>query len=112
MKTQIITLLTVLALGAGTAATTYAAPVKSGNAVVLTDVNDINQIEIRGNVELYISNGSTDQVKVYNKYYSENALVQSKSGLLRIANYTHEKLVVWVSAKDLRSVSAYDNSEV
>jgi hypothetical protein len=91
MKTQIITLLT---------------------AIVLTDVTNINQIEIRGNVELYISNGSSDEVKVYNKYYSESALVQGKDGILRITSYNQEKLVVWVSAKDLRSVSAYDNSEV
>jgi hypothetical protein len=49
---------------------------------------------------------------VYNKYYSENALVQSKNGTLRISSYAPEKLVVWVSANDLRSVSAYDNADV
>jgi hypothetical protein len=49
---------------------------------------------------------------VYNKYYSESALVESKDGTLRITSYSPEKLVVWVSAKDLRSVSAYDNAAV
>ena len=112
MKTQIITLVTAIVLGAGITTATYATPVKTGTAIVLTDVTAINQIEIRGNVELYISNGPSDEVKVYNKYYSDNALVQGKNGLLRIASYNQEKLVVWVSAKDLRSVSAFDNSEV
>ncbi|MFI5140236.1 MAG: GIN domain-containing protein, partial [Sphingobacteriales bacterium] len=51
-------------------------------------------------------------VKVYNKYYAESALVQSKNGVLRISSYKAEKLVVWVTAADLQSVSAYDNAEV
>jgi hypothetical protein len=51
-------------------------------------------------------------VKVYNKYYAESALVQSSKGVLRIASYTAEKLVVWVTANDLRAISAYDNAEV
>jgi hypothetical protein len=38
--------------------------------------------------------------------------VQSKNGVLSIASYTNEKLVVWVSAADLRSVSVFDNSTV
>jgi hypothetical protein len=38
--------------------------------------------------------------------------VQSKNGVLRISSYTPEKLVVWVTANDLRSISAYDNAEV
>lgn len=79
---------------------------------VLTNVNKINKIEIHGNVELYVSDGTADQVKVYNKYYSESALVQSKNGLLRISSYKNQKLVVWVTAADLQSISAYDNAEV
>src|SRR5258707_625687 len=79
---------------------------------VLTDISVVNKIEVHGNVELFISDGTTDQVKVYNKYYSESALVQSKNGVLRISSYTPEKLVVWVTANDLRSISAYDNAEV
>jgi hypothetical protein len=113
MKTQIITIFAALVLSAGVAATTYAKPVvKNGNVTVLNDISVINKIEVRGNVELYISNGETDQVKVYNKYYAESALVQDKNGVLRITSYNTEKLVVWVSANDIRTISAYDNSEV
>lgn len=112
MKTQIITIFTALLLSSGIAATTQAAPVKNETATVLTDISAINKIEIYGNVQLYISDGSKDQVKVYNKYYSESALVQSKDGVLRITSYKAEKLVVWVTAADLRSIAAYDNAEV
>jgi hypothetical protein len=112
MKTQIATIFTALVLVTGIATTTFADTATNETVTVLNDVNTINKIEVRGNVELYISDGSKDQVKVYNHYYNENALVQNKNGVLRIASYKAEKLVVWVTANDLRSVSAYDNAEV
>jgi len=114
MKTAFLTIFSALVLVSGIANTTYAATAKNDDNtyVVLTDVSAINKIEVYGNVELYVSDASTDQVKVYNKYYSESALVQSTNGVLRISSYKTEKLVVWVSANDLRSISAYDNAEV
>ena len=112
MKTQIITILTALVLVAGVAKADTTATAKNEDVTVLTDVSSINKIEVRGNVLLYISDGSADQVKVYNKYYAESALVKSRNGVLSIASYTTEKLVVWVTAADLNSVAAYDNSEV
>ncbi len=96
----------------GITKTTYAATANNNTVTVLTDISTINKIEVHGNVELFISDGSADQVKVYNKYYSESALVQSKNGVLRITSYNTEKLVVWVTANDLRSIAAYDNAEV
>jgi hypothetical protein len=114
MKTAILTIFSALVLVSGIVNSTYAATAKNDNNTytVLTDINAINKIEVHGNVELYVSDASSDQVKVYNKYYSESALVQSKNGVLRITSYKAEKLVVWVSANDLRSISAYDNAEV
>jgi hypothetical protein len=112
MKTTILTIFSALVLSTGIAKTTYAASAKNENVTVLNDISAINKIEVHGNVELYISDGATDQVKVYNKYYAESALVQSANGVLRISSYKAEKLVVWVTANDLRSVSAYDNAEV
>ena len=114
MKTAIITIFSALVLVSGIANSTYAATAKNDNNTytVLTDISAINKIEVHGNVELYVSDASSDQVKVYNKYYSESAVVQSKNGVLRITSYKAEKLVVWVSANDLRSISAYDNAEV
>ncbi len=112
MKTQIVTIFSALVLVAGIANSTQAVAAKKQNITVLNDVTAINKIEVHGNVELYISDGATDQVKVYNKYYSESALVQNSKGVLRITSYQTEKLVVWVTANDLRSISAYDNAEV
>src|SRR4051812_17726993 len=114
MKTAFLTIFTALTLVTGIANKTQAATAATGDQAytVLTDVSAINKIEVRGNVELYVSDASSDQVKVYNKYYSQSALVQSKNGVLRIASYSPEKLVVWVSANDLRSISAFDNADV
>lgn len=112
MKTTIITLATILTLGLSTVNTVKADGFDDSAATVLTDVRNITKIEVRGNVELHVSNGTADQVKVYNRYYAENALVQNKDGVLRIASYGAKKLVVWVAAKDLRAIAAYDNASV
>jgi len=112
MKKIILSIITVIIAVIGLTNLTYAATVNNAATTTLTDINNINKIEVRGNVTLYISDATTDVVKVYNKYYSESALVQTKNGVLNIASYGAEKLVVWVSANDLRSVSAYDNAEI
>jgi hypothetical protein len=114
MKTQFLTIATIFTLALGTVSSTYASVKtdKDENSTILKDVSKINKIEIHGNVELYVSDGSADQVKVYNKYYKENALVQSQDGVLRISSYADQKLVVWVTANDLRAITAYDNAEV
>jgi len=112
MKTTSFTLIAIAALAFGTVNLTKAETINKEVSTTLTNVSNINNIEVRGNVEVYVSDGSADQVKVYNRYYAESALVQSQNGTLRISSYTNEKLVVWVSAKDLRSISAYDNAEV
>jgi hypothetical protein len=107
MKIKILSLITMLIV-LGSAPKTFA----NNNSTLLKETAAISKIEVRGNVELYISDATSDQIKVYNKYYSESALIQSKNGVLRIASYTNEKLIVWVSSSDLRSISAYDNSVV
>ena len=92
---------------------TYAAKAKTNDEVtVLNEVNNINKIEASGNVEVYITNGDKDQVKVYNNYYAQNALVQDKDGVLRISSYNTDKLVVLVTVSDLRSITASDNAAV
>ena len=113
MKTSVITIAAIAALAFGTVNLSNAATKNNNDAaVVLTNVSKINKIEIHGNVQVFVSDGTSDQVKVYNKYYSENALVQSQNGTLRISSYSKDKLVVWVTANDLRSISIYDNAEV
>jgi hypothetical protein len=112
MKTKILSIILLFVAMSGLSQSTYAATVNNADYTVLNDIKAINKIEVRGNVELFISDNPVEQVKVYNKYYSENALVQYKNGTLRITSYNAEKLIVWVSTADLRSVSAYDNAEV
>lgn len=114
MKTIFTTILAIAVLAVVSKNSTYAATNNNGRAVstTLTNVSRISKIEVRGNVALYVSDGSTDQVKVYNQYYAESALVQSQNGVLRISSYKAEKLIVWVTANDLRAISAYDNADV
>lgn len=117
MKTQIITLATIASLVLGIGTTTFAAGKDSAAkntevSTVLTNVSAINKLEIRGNVEVFVSDAQNDEVKVYNKYYEQTALVQSQNGVLRISSYSDQKLIVWVKASDLRSITAYDNAEV
>ncbi|MEN0056914.1 MAG: DUF2807 domain-containing protein [Mucilaginibacter sp.] len=114
MKTKFFTIITTLVLVGGIASFTSAKTINNYNSgsTVLADMSKINKIEIRGNVELYVSAGTADQVKVYNRYYAETALVQNQNGVLRITSYKPEKLVVWVTANDLRAISAYDNAQV
>ena len=114
MKTTFLTIATIFTLALGTVASAKAS-VNNNNGEVsttLTNVSQINKIEVYGNVELFVSDGTADQVKVYNKYYAESALVQSKDGVLRISSYNAKKLVVWVTASDLRAITANDNAEV
>ena len=113
MKTTILTIALALTTLVGISKTASAA---TGSATevstVLTDVSQINRIEVRGNVQLYLSDGSADQVKVYNSYYAESALVQDEKGVLRITSYSAQTLKVWVTANDLRKLEVYDNASV
>ena len=112
MKTKILSIFLMFVVISAISKSTYAATANSADYVILNDIKAINKIEIHGNVELFISDGSAQQVKVYNKYYSERALVQSSNGVLRISSYNAEKLVVWVTSENLSSVSVYDNAEL
>lgn len=111
MKTQVITIAAIVALAFGTVNVSNAAA-KHSAATVLENVSKINNIEVHGNVQVYVSDGTADQVKVYNNYYAENALVQSQNGTLRISSYNNEKLIVWVTVNELRSINVYDNAQV
>ncbi len=117
MKTTIFSFVTIAAIVLGIGNTTLAAgkdsAAKSAEvSTVLTNVPHISKIEVYGNVELFVSDADSDQVKVYNKYYEQSALVQSQNGVLKISSYAGQKLVVWVKATDLRSITVNDDSEV
>ncbi len=113
MKTTILTIAIAISTVFGISKSASAATgSKEEVSTLLAGVSNISTIEVHGNVELYLSDGTADQVKVYNSYYAESALVQDENGTLRISSYTAKKLVIWVTANDLRSLAVYDNAEV
>ena len=94
-------------------ATTFAHATSNNNVItVLSNIGNINKIEARGNVEVFISTGDKDEAVVSNNYYAENAFIQNVNGVLRISSYKDQKLVVYVTVNDLRSIAAYDNAVV
>ena len=113
MKTTIlsiaIALITVFGISSSFAAATGSDQQVS---TILTNVSNISEIEVHGNVKLYVTTGATDQVKVYNDYYAQDALVQEQNGVLRITSYESQKLEVWVTVTNLAKLSAYDNAEI
>ena len=112
MKKSILTLAIAIVTVLGINQSAFAGNKEREAVTVLTEISNISKIEVHGNVELYLSDGTTDQVKVYNKYYSENALVQNKNGVVTISSYKAEKLVVWVTVNNLFNLSVYDNAQV
>jgi hypothetical protein len=113
MKTRIVTLITLITIILSVSVA-HAATTNNNNTTTAVNVavNNISKIEASGNVEVYITNGDKDEVKVYDKYYEQNALVQGKDGVLRISSYAKDKLVVLVTVADLRAITAYDNAVV
>ncbi|MGZ3871999.1 MAG: GIN domain-containing protein [Mucilaginibacter sp.] len=111
MKTTILTAAIALSAVFGISGSVSAASTTE-TAIVLTEVKNINEIEVHGNVQLFLTTDNEDKVKVYNDYYNENALVQEKNGVLRITSYGSEKLVVWVTVSNLSKLTAFDNAVV
>jgi len=113
MKTSIKTLFaTALTLVVLTGSAFASTDVKSNNVTVLNQVKNINKIEVNGNVEVILVQTATESVKVYDSYYSKNALVQEKNGVLRISSFQKEKLTVAVYVRELSSIDVADNASV
>ena len=113
MKTSIKTLLalaiTTIVL-TGSTLSTFAAD--DQKQTVLTEVKKVRTINVSGNVQLLIVQSNTESVKVYDNYYSNNALVQKKDGELRISSYSKETLTVVVYVNNLTSISASGRATV
>lgn len=112
MKKSIVTIAIALSIVFGIGKSGLAATTTTEEVTTLTEASKISKIEVHGNVELFVSDGTADEVKVYNRYYAENALVQNENGVLRISSYSGQKLVVWVKASLLKEMSLYDNAQV
>ena len=86
------------------------------NAPVVTELKDkaiISKIYVKGNVEVFITQGEEQSIKVYDNYYGKNALTQVENdGTLRISSHSEKKLSVWVTVENLKSIEAHDQAVV
>lgn len=86
------------------------------NASVVTEIKDnaiISKIYVKGNVEVFITQGEEQSIKVYDNYYGKNALTQVENdGTLRISSHSDKKLSVWVTVENLKSIEAHDQAVV
>jgi hypothetical protein len=112
MKTITLSIAIALLFTLSISTTSFAATKNSNVETILNNVSNFNSIEVNGNVELYVTTGEANNVKVYDSYYNQNALVQEQNGVLRVSSYKNEKLVVWVTVADLRSITASDNATI
>lgn len=113
MKTSIKSLIaltiTTLAL---TTATVNVKAAEYNQVTVLSQVKKVNKISVSGNVELILVQSADESVKVYDSYFSKNALVQQKDGELRISSFSKEPLTVVAYVSNLSAITASDNSTV
>lgn len=79
---------------------------------VLSEVKKVNKINVSGNVELILVQSADESVKVYDNYFSKNALVQQKDGELRISSFNKETLTVVVYVTSLNTITASNNATV
>lgn len=84
----------------------------SNDVTTLSDIKEVNKINVSGNVELILVQSNSESVQVYNNYYASNALVQSKNGNLNISSFEKEKLTVVVNVKNVSNISVSDEATV
>lgn len=106
IKNLIAAVLTLVVL----TSTTMITKADDNKVTVLADVKKVNKINVSGNVELILVQSADESVKVYDNYYTNNALVQQKDGELRVSSYNKEKLTVVVYVSNLSSITASDNA--
>ena len=111
IKNLIASLLTTVVL-TGSAFASSDEPKNSNTITVLNQVKNISKLVVSGNVEVFLIQASTESVKVYDSYYSKNALVQQEQGVLRISSFQKETLKVAVYVNNLSSIQASDNATV
>ena len=89
-------------------------PSTNGNKALTTisHAQKISKLEVKGNVNVFITQGTTNSVKVYDNYYSENAYIQNDNSTLRITSYGDVKLSVWVTVTELNEIEVSDYAQV
>lgn len=103
-----IILTVIISLGA----TSISTAKEANKVTVLTSIKNISKLNVSGNVEVILIQSPTESVKVYDSYYSKNALVQQKNDELRISSFDKETLTVVVYANSLTEITVADNAIV
>ncbi len=112
MKTSIKNLIAVTLTLVVLTSSAFTTKADNSTVTVLTDVKKVNKINVSGNVELILVQSADESVKVYDNYYTKNALVQQKDGELRISSYEKEALIVVVYVSNLSAITASENATV
>ena len=115
MKTKCTKMLAVTVIAFGVIMITSSKQVHAAETVKVTElkgVKQINKITVIGNVDVYLTQGYAENLKVYDDYYSKNALVQWEKGVLRISSYNKEKLAVWITVTNLTAIEASGNTVI
>ncbi|TKC12645.1 hypothetical protein FA048_03230 [Pedobacter polaris] len=113
MKTSIKSLIALAVTGLVlTTATINVKAEDNTQVTVLSEVKKVNKINVCGNVELILVQSADESVKVYDNYFSKNALVQQKNGELRISSFNKETLTVVVYVTSLTEITASNNASV
>jgi hypothetical protein len=112
MKTSIKTIIALALTTAVISGTTLAAKANDNQITVLSETKKIDKINVAGNVEVILVQSANESVKVYDNYYSKNALVQQQNGELRISSFDKKPLTVVVYVASLSSITASNNATV
>ncbi|MBC7614770.1 MAG: DUF2807 domain-containing protein [Pedobacter sp.] len=112
MKTSIKNLIASLLTTVVLTSSAFASSDEPKTMTVLNQVKNISKLVISGNVEVFLIQAPIESVKVYDSYYSKNALVQQEQGVLRISSFQKETLKVAVYVNNLSSIQASDNATV
>lgn len=107
---KLVVLVLVLIIITSSRKTSRAAEITT--ATLLPSIKNLHKIEVSGNVEILLSQQEEEQLKVYDEYYSKNALVQWENGVLRISSYESKKLTVLVGVNHLKVLVASGNAVV
>jgi len=115
MKTKFTTIVATVALLLSTTCVTFANTKTDNGSLIATEIKTVGNIDAivaSGNVDVYLVNGDYDAVKVYSDYYGKNAVIKNEDGVLSIASYAPDKLIVFVTVNDLQEITANDNASI
>lgn len=82
---------------------------KAAAAIEFKKVKNIYKIVVKGSVDLYITQGAEESLKVYD---GKQADVKLENGTLSISSAQNQRMAVSVTVKNLSAIEAGDNSKV